>query len=71
MLYYRLYFMHPDNGHIERFADFQAPDDAHALSLAREHIGDNPLELWCERRKVHRIEAFSSAPACRQRTAVS
>lgn len=65
MLYYRLYFMNPDTGHIERFADFEAPDDDQALSLACEQIGDCALELWNERRKVHRIEALTSDPACR------
>lgn len=66
MLYYRLYFMHPDSGHIERFADFEAPDDAHAVSLASEHAGEQPLELWNERRKVQRIETASSVPSSRQ-----
>ena len=27
MPYYRLYFMDPRSGHIDRFAEFQAPDD--------------------------------------------
>lgn len=57
MLYYRLYFMHPHSGHIERFAEYEAPDDAAALGLASEHIGEAPLELWCEHRKVKRIDA--------------
>lgn len=62
MFYYRLYFMHPDSGHIARFADFEAPDDLQALELAREHVGENPLELWNEHRKVQRIEARSTLP---------
>lgn len=66
MLYYRLYFMHPDSGHIERFADFEAPDDGHAVTLANEHIGEHPLELWNERRKVRHIDAASTVPASRQ-----
>ena len=65
MSYYRLYFMHPDNGHIDRFAEFEAPDDRAAVALASEHLGENPLELWCERRKVGRIEALVTDPACR------
>lgn len=68
MLYYRLYFMHPHNGHIERFAEFEAPDDSAALALAREQTGANPLELWCERRKVGRIEAHSLFTAERQQS---
>ena len=66
MLYYRLYFMHPHSGHIERFADFEAPDDAHALDLAGEHIGQCPLELWNEHRKVQRIAAESMRPVSPQ-----
>lgn len=65
MLCYRLYFMPPSNGHIERVAELEAPEDVRALGPAREHIGENPLELWNERRKVHRIEAFSDDAACR------
>jgi hypothetical protein len=57
MQYYRLYFMHPHTGHIERFAEFEAPDHEAALALASEHVGENPLELWCDRCKVRRIEA--------------
>lgn len=66
MSYYRLYFMHPHTGHIERFAEYEAPDDAHALDLASEHIGDHQLELWCQHRKVQRIDAFAAAKAARQ-----
>lgn len=69
MLYYRLYFMHPDSGHIERFVELEAPDDASALSLASEHVGENPLELWNEHRKVRRIEAFATLPVPRREAA--
>ena len=70
MLYYRLYFMHPETGSIRRFADFEAPGDSDALDLAREHVGEKPLELWNERRKVDRIEALSSSvsPAAEPRS---
>lgn len=56
MRYYRLYFMNPRNGHIERFAEFEAPDDEAAEALAAEHEGVQPLELWCLHRKVRRFE---------------
>ena len=56
MSYYRLYFLHRFSGHIVRFAEFEAPDDGAALALAAEHEGDQPLELWCEHRKVKRFE---------------
>lgn len=61
MSYYRLYFMNPRDGHILRFAEFSAPDDAAAFVLAREHEGENPLELWSGARKVSRIEAYASS----------
>ena len=57
MLHYRLYFMHPWTGHILRFTEFEAQDDLTAFALARPHIGNHPLELWCEGRKVRRIDA--------------
>lgn len=60
MFYYRLYFMDPHSGHIQRFADFEAPDDDSAAELAREHEGERPLELWCGKNKVMRIEAAAS-----------
>jgi hypothetical protein len=60
MNYYRLYFLKSDLGGIERFAEFEAPDDDAALALAAEHEGEAPMELWCERRKVHSIRALSS-----------
>ena len=63
MNYYRLYFMHSFSGHIERVAEFDAPDDDAAATLAGEHLGEAPLELWCEHRKVRRFEAPALAPA--------
>ena len=62
MFDYRLYFMHPDSGHIERFAEFSAPDDQGAIALAGEHVGDHPLELWNEHRKVRRFDAVAIGP---------
>ena len=61
MLYYRLYFMHAHTGHIERFAEFEAPDHASAIELAREHEGSMPLELWQGHDKVRRFEAVAGA----------
>lgn len=65
MPYYRLYFLHRFSGHIIRFAEYEAPDDASALALAAEHEGDQPLELWCRHRKVMRFERAGVAPAAR------
>jgi hypothetical protein len=53
---YRLYFFSARTGHIDRFAEFEAPDDHAARALATEHEGANPLELWCGHRRIARIE---------------
>lgn len=53
---YRLYFFDFQTLHIDRFAQFEAPDDRGALALATEHEGANPLELWCGHRRIARIE---------------
>jgi hypothetical protein len=55
--YYRLYFIGPQDGHIRRFAELEAPDDAVASHLAREHEGEMALELWSLGRKILRLEA--------------
>ena len=60
MLVYRLEYFHPASGRISHCAKFDAPDDGQALALASEQSGDGPLELWCERRLVRRIEAIAA-----------
>jgi hypothetical protein len=56
MSYYRLYFMCRASGHIERFEEIEAVDDLAAVRTAREQAGRQPLELWCQSRKVKRFE---------------
>jgi hypothetical protein len=60
--YYRLYFMHPLTGHIERVHEVEAASDDEAIRLIEAEAGREPLELWCGPRKVHRIEAVHPAP---------
>ena len=62
MSYYRLYFMHPLSGHIERVHELEAGSDAEAIRLVEAKAGREPLELWCGTRKIHRIEAVPAAP---------
>ena len=50
MAYYRLYFMNR-RGHIARFEEFVAADDAGAIAHA-DASGRQPKELWCSSRKV-------------------
>jgi hypothetical protein len=63
--YYRLYFMDPHSGHISAFESVDAADDEAATAAAERHLGWQPLELWCQGRKVHRFEA-GAATAQRQ-----
>jgi hypothetical protein len=58
MGYYRLYFMSSFSGHIERFEEFDAPNDASAVALAKTKQGLFVLELWCSQRKVARVNAI-------------
>ena len=58
MNYYRLYFMNGFSGHIERFEEFEAADDAAAVVTARSMEGHLSLELWCSHRKVARVDAI-------------
>ena len=43
------------------FDEFDAADDNSAVERACKHGGANPLELWCEHRKVGRSEADDPA----------
>ena len=59
--YYRLYFLDPHSGHIAAFEAIEAEDDARALTVAENRLGWQPLELWCQGRKVQRFEAEEPA----------
>lgn len=54
MAYYRLYFL--QGSRIIGVEEIDAGDDTIAMQAARAFVGENGLELWCERRKVGRIE---------------
>jgi hypothetical protein len=62
MAYYRLYFMDPRSGHISTYQSIDADDDETAAATAEKHLGRQPLELWCEGRKVKRFEAVQMMP---------
>lgn len=57
MPYYRFYYMNQSSGHIERFEEFETPDDVEAVRTVSPSAGEQPLELWCENRKIQRFEA--------------
>ena len=56
-MHYRLYFMSATSGHIEGVEQLDAPDDGHAVNQMCAFLGDRPVELWCDTRKVSRLEA--------------
>jgi hypothetical protein len=56
-MHYRLYFMNAVSGHIEGVEEFDESSDADALAKCCAFVGKRPVELWCERRKVTRLEA--------------
>ncbi len=53
MAYYRLYLLGGENDRrFVGFEEIEASDDVEAVRLAGTHVGPNPLELWCGKRKV-------------------
>jgi hypothetical protein len=50
--YYRLYLLSNPDGRFVGFEEIEAPDDVEAVRLAADHAGQQPLELWCGKRKV-------------------
>ncbi len=59
MANYNLYFMNVVTGHIDRVHDFEAADHSAAVKLARTEQSPQPMELWCEHRKIQRFEAVA------------
>ena len=56
MSYYRLYYLNPRSGHIDRFEEFEAEDDTGALSHAERRLDHSPLELWSGGRKIVHLD---------------
>lgn len=52
LAYYRLYRLAEPGGRFVGFEEIDAPDDGEAVRLAEGHVGKQPLELWCGKRKV-------------------
>jgi hypothetical protein len=57
MSYYRLLFMKSADGPVIGAKEIAARDDVDAVRIARQHVCDQPLELWCDKRKVKRFPA--------------
>jgi hypothetical protein len=62
--YYRLYYLDPHSGHIDRFEEFDAAGDIEAIGRAGDRQCEGPLELWSERRKVRHLPS-PTAPLAR------
>jgi len=61
MIYYRLYLLNPANGRFVGFEEIEAPDDVEAVHAAAQFGGNQPLELWCGKRKVKSFPAKTAA----------
>ncbi len=57
MSYYRLLYMKSAEGPVIGHREISARDDVDAVRIAAEHVGDRPLELWCDKRKVKQFRA--------------
>ncbi len=64
MSYYRLLFMKGVDGPVVGCEEIAARDDVDAVRIARRKIGDQPVELWCDKRKVKQF-----APVEKQQSA--
>jgi hypothetical protein len=63
MPHYRLYFLDPYSGHIERAEDLHAADDVGAIHRIQLRGSPEPMELWCGARKVSRFDGVPQAAA--------
>ncbi|MBV9881842.1 MAG: hypothetical protein JO276_02415 [Sphingomonadaceae bacterium] len=57
MSYYRLYFLDAQAKHIKGFDEFEAASDAEAIARADSQGARAPCELWCGRKRLHRVES--------------
>jgi hypothetical protein len=60
---YRLYFLDPHTGHIDRVEEFHSSDDVEAVCLVGQRTAAVPMELWCGGRKVSRFDAVPEGAA--------
>ena len=62
MSYYRLLFKKSEEGPVVGAREISARDDVDAVRIAKAHICDQSLELWCDKRKVKQF-APAETPA--------
>ena len=63
MSYYRLLFMKSVEGPVLGAKEIAARDDVDAVRIARSHVCEQPLELWCDKRKVKRFAPMEKQPS--------
>lgn len=63
MSYYRLLFMKSEEGPVMGAKEIAARDDVDAVRIARTHVCEQPLELWCDKRKVKRFAPADASPS--------
>ena len=64
MFYYRLFFLKNGDGPVVGVEEISARDDVEAVRLASERVGPQPLELWCDKRKVKRFASREEDEPC-------
>lgn len=69
MAYYRLYILSGPDGRFVGFEEIEAADDVEAARAAEAHVGAQPLELWCGKRKVKSFPALEGKRASPKRRA--
>ena len=62
MAYYRLYILSRPDGRFVGFEEIEAIDDVDAARQAETHVGAQPLELWCGKRKVKSLAPKTEQP---------
>lgn len=63
LAYYRLYILSRPDGRFVGFEEIEAIDDVDAARQAEAHVGAQPLELWCGKRKVKGFPPADDAKA--------
>ena len=56
MIRYRLCYINPRTGQVDREREIEACDDVDAVRSARD-ADHRPLEVWCESRRVRNFAA--------------
>jgi hypothetical protein len=67
MIRYRLCFINPNTGQVDREREIEAADDVDAVRLAGL-VRPSPARIWCENRKVRSFAAREASSVRRLKT---